>query len=163
LSSDANTHWQGRLCGIFIGAEAGAALSLVESVCATAGSGLEGDRYALGIGTFSKTPRPDRQVTLIEQEAVIAVARDYELQLPAAVLRRNLLTEGVPLNHLVGVAFRIGEVRLRGLRLCEPCKHLGSLTDPLVEKALAHRGGLRAKIVEGGTLRVGDAIAPVSD
>lgn len=158
MLSDARTHWQGRLSGIFIGAGASAPLASVECVRAAAGCGLEGDRYALGTGTFSKKPRPDRQVTLIEREAILALARDYELELPPAAFRRNLLTEGVPLNHLVGVAFRIGEVLLRGLQLCEPCKHLASLTDPQVEKALAHRGGLRAEIVEGGMLRVGDAV-----
>jgi len=75
--------------------------------------------------------------------------------------RRNLLTEGVPLNHLVGRTFRVGDVVLRGVRLADPCSYLAGLTRPGVSRALVHRGGLRADIVEGGTLRPGDAITPI--
>ena len=64
----------------------------------------------------------------------------------------------VPLNHLVGQEFTIGEVRLRGLRLCEPCGHLEKLTQPGIIKALLHRGGLRAEILSDGTLNPGDIV-----
>ena len=73
--------------------------------------------------------------------------------------RRNVVTRGVALNHLVGKRFRVGEVMLQGIRLCEPCEHLESLTRPGVRAALVHRGGLRAQILEGGAIRVGDSIS----
>jgi len=134
----------------------------VDSVEALANTGLAEDRYALAAGTFSKprAARPDQQVTLIESEALAAARDDYGIDLPPAASRRNLLTAGVPLNHLVGREFFVGAVRLRGLELCEPCKHLEKLTQEGVVKALVHRGGLRAQIVAGGTLHVGDRIRP---
>ena len=95
---------------------------------------------------------------LIESEALAAAASDYRLELPPNETRRNLLTRGVPLNHLVSREFLVGPVRLRGLRLCEPCKHLEKLTRPGVREALVHRGGLRAQVLTGGTLRIGDVI-----
>ncbi len=67
---------------------------------------------------------------------------------------------GVPLNHLVGREFQIGPVRLRGIKLCEPCGHLEKMTVPGIEKALLHRGGLRAEILTSGTLRPGDPVKP---
>jgi MOSC domain-containing protein YiiM len=75
--------------------------------------------------------------------------------------RRNLVTEGVPLLHLEGQTFRIGEVVLRGIESCPPCAHLERLTRPGVRAALVNRGGLRAEVVQGGLLRIGDEIAAV--
>lgn len=117
------------------------------------------------IGSFAtaaggKKDTPDREITLIESEAVEAVNRDYPLRIEPIETRRNILTRGVALNHLVGREFTIGKVRLRSLRLCEPCGHLESLTRKGVMRALLHRGGLRAQIVESGTIRVGDVISP---
>ena len=68
------------------------------------------------------------------------------------------MTRGVPLNHLVGKEFQVGEVRLVGIRLCEPCQYLENLTTKGVLTGLIHRGGLRANIVTGGTIRTGDAV-----
>ena len=65
---------------------------------------------------------------------------------------------GVPLNHLVGREFLIGDVRCRGIRLCEPCSHLEKITGKEVVKALTHRGGLRAQVLTDGVLQVGDEI-----
>jgi len=123
---------------------------------AIAGSGLEGDRYSTGAGTFSKS-EPGHEITLIETEAVEAL-RERSILLAAGDARRNLVTRGVPLNDLVGCTFQVGEVRLRGVRLCEPCAHLERLTSKGVLRALVHHGGLRADIVSGGIIRVGDAI-----
>ncbi len=86
----------------------------------------------------------------------------YEITLAPNDARRNLLTRGVPLNHLVGKTFTVGTVVLRGIRLCEPCGHLEKLTCKGVEKGLAHRGGLRAQVVSGGVLEVGAAIVPAT-
>jgi MOSC domain-containing protein YiiM len=128
-----------------------------DQVLAIPGAGLEGDRYTLKRGTFYK-PKPDYELTLIEAEAVEALRRDYEVELAAGDARRNIVTRGVPLNHLAGREFRIGEVRIRGIRLCEPCEHLDSVTGKQVMEGLCHRGGLRAQILTQGTIRVGDEI-----
>ncbi len=152
--------WQGTLESIHIASAAKEPMRAVEQVIAVPGVGLEADRYALRQGTFFK-PKPDHELTLIEAEAVEAAARDYQIHLAPGDARRNLVTRGVPLNHLVGREFRIGEVRIRGLRLCEPCDHLQRLTGQPVIKSLLHRGGLRAQILTPGTIRVGDRIAEV--
>ena len=102
------------------------------------------------------------EVTLIECEAVESATRESGVSLTTAESRRNLVTRGVRLNPLVGQEFEVGGVRLRGIRLCHPCGHLEALTRPGVLKALANRGGLRAQVLEGGTIRVGDRIAATS-
>jgi MOSC domain-containing protein YiiM len=152
--------WTGRVAGVFIGPAAGQPMQGVTVVRAVAGRGLEGDRYFERTGTFSERPGTGREVTLIESEAVASASSDYGLDLAPGDARRNIVTEGVPLNHLVGREFFVGEVRLRGIRLCEPCAHLARLTRRPVVKSLTHRGGLRAEIVAGGTIREGDPIRP---
>jgi MOSC domain-containing protein YiiM len=146
---------QGNLAAIFIG-EASQPLQSVPEATAVLGSGLDGDRYGLGTGTFSSYPGKGREVTLIEIEAIESLPPQCAIE--PAEARRNLLTRGVALNELVGCDFRIGEAVLRGVRLCHPCDHLEKLTRPGVLKALENRGGLRADIVQGGVLRAGDAI-----
>ena len=130
----------------------------VEGARAVADKGLEGDRYFKGEGSWSKTPGTGRQVTLIELETIEALERDYQTRIEPGQARRNIVTRSVALNHLVGREFSVGEVRMRGLRLNEPCNHLASLTDEKVKQGLVHRGGLRADIVSGGVIRVGDQI-----
>jgi MOSC domain-containing protein YiiM len=93
-------------------------------------------------------------------EAIEALAQECQIALEPGAARRNLVTRGVPLNHLVGREFHIGEVLLRGLRLCEPCGHLETLTVKGIQDGLCHRGGLRAQIVRGGVVRTGDAVRP---
>jgi MOSC domain-containing protein YiiM len=100
---------------------------------------------------------------LIESEALEALKRDYGVELEPAQARRNLVTRAVALNHLVGREFTVGEARLRGTRLCDPCAHLESLTTRAVLRGLIHRGGLRADVVSGGMIRVGDSIAALPD
>src|SRR4051812_24874568 len=100
--------FQGQLLAIYIGDRNGADLQRVELVEAVAGRGLVGDRYLRREGAG----KPDQEVTLIESEALEALARDDGIALDPARSRRNLLTRGVPLNHLVGREFSIGAVRL---------------------------------------------------
>ena len=148
----------GSVHSIHITAVAGEPTVAVEEARAVAGKGLEGDRYFSGSGSWSGTPGSGRQVTLIELETIEALDRDYEMKIEPGQARRNIVTSGVALNHLVGRQFSVGEVRLRGMRLNEPCNHLASLTDEKVKQGLVHRGGLRADIVSGGVIRVGDAV-----
>ncbi len=154
--------WVGRIAYIQIASKAEEKMVSVREVRAVAREGLEGDRYFKKKGTYSGKPGPDRQITLIELESVEALKRDYKVELDPVQTRRNIVTHGVPLNHLVGKRFRLGEnVVLRGLRLCEPCEHLESLTLKGVRGGLVHRGGIRAEILEGGMLRVDDQITPI--
>ncbi len=132
----------------------------VEEAQAVPGKGLEGDRYFKGEGKFSDRPDPGREVTLIEIETIEALERDGDLKLNPGDARRNIVTRGVPLNHLVGIEFSVGEVTFRGIRLNEPCNHLASLTDDKDKPGLVHRGGLRAQILSEGIIRLGDTIQP---
>lgn len=130
----------------------------VDEVRALPGRGLEGDRYFLRAGTYSPKEGVDREITLIETEALEALLRDYGVALEPAETRRNVATRGVPLNHLVGRVFRVGEATARGLRLCEPCSHMERLSGKRIRAGLVHRGGLRAQILTEGRIRVGDEV-----
>lgn len=132
-----------------------------------AGCGIKGDRR------FSTSTKPKNQVTLIEDEALRAVGTGrpvvddlfgFEQKAhPHGSARRNIITKGVALNHLVGVTFQVGTATLRGIELCEPCGHLAQLTSTSFERALVHRGGLRAEIVASGEVCAGDAIALIDE
>ncbi len=152
--------WTGTVESIYIAHSAKAPTSAVASARAIPRVGLEGDRYALGTGTFYK-PEPAFELTLIEAEAIDALRRDYKIELTPGEARRNIVTRGVPLNHLVGREFLIGDVRLRGVRLCEPCDYLQKLTGKEVIRSLRHRGGLRAQILTEGVIEAGAMIRPV--
>ena len=149
---------QPTVVSVHIAPTATAPMQSVRRVKAVAGKGLEGDRYAKKIGTYSNNPGSGRDVTLIESEAIEALRRDYHVELDAGESRRNIVTQGISLNHLVDKEFRVGEVILRGTRLCEPCSHMEQLTVKGALRGLIHRGGLRAEIVKSGTIRVGDII-----
>lgn len=154
--------WQGSVVSIHIASEAAKLTEAVTEVRAVPGRGLEGDRYFHKVGTYSNHPGSGREVTLIGAEAIQALAREAGIELPPGASRRNITTRGVPLNHLVGQRFRVGEVLLEGTRLCEPCTHLEGLTQKGVLPGLIHRGGLRTIIVTGGTIRVGDVVRPAA-
>ena len=125
---------------------------------AVPGRGLEGDRYFSKTGTFWKD-QPDREVTLIESEAFEGMKRETGLDLQPSEGRRNIVTRGVALNHLVGQEFHVGDVRLRGIRLCEPCTHLAKVSQqPGIIDGLVHRGGLRAQILSDGIIHLNDSI-----
>lgn len=147
----------GRLIGIHVCARSGEALQSLSQVRVIPGRGLAGDRYAAGIGTFSDRPGK-RDVTLIESEVLENYQLETGKELSAAESRRNLLTQGVRLNQLVGEEFQVGPVRMRGLRLSEPCTHLMRLTHQETLRGLVHRGGLIAEILSDGELTVGDPI-----
>ena len=140
-----------KVLSIHIAPAPGAPMQSVDTVSAVPGKGLQGDRNF-------PAKRVEDQVTLIEREAVTALGRDYGVELAPGDARRNLVTEGVALNHLVGKEFSIGDVRLRGVRLCEPCTHLQKLTGAKVLPGLVHRGGLRAEILTGGVLKTGQEV-----
>ncbi|ELY67997.1 MOSC domain-containing protein [Natrinema versiforme] len=147
----------GTVRAIHVAPTQGAPMERVDRVEAVAGRGLEGDRYFASEGTFAD--REGCDLTLIESEALEAVERDYDISLEPGVHRRNLTTEGVALNRLVGEQFRIGAVVCEGTELCEPCSYLEShLKKQGVREALVHRGGLRARILEGGAVTDGTPV-----
>ena len=149
------------LLEIYIAEEKTSPMRRVDQVRAVPGLGLEGDRYYYQKGTFSKPGDPAKELTLIEIEAIEQFERESGYSLRDGAARRNLVTSGVSLNDLVGKTFSVGSVRLRGIRLCEPCQHLESLTAPGVLAGLRGRGGLRACILNEGILTPGDLV--VSD
>ena len=155
-----NSMWEGAVVSVHVAPLASAPMQEVSEARAVPGQGIAGDRYSQQIGTFSSRGGPDRELTLIEIEAVESLARDYGVEIAPGDARRQIVTRGVALNHLVGREFLIGEVRLRGIRLCEPCTHLAQLTSDKVLPALVHRGGLRAQILTEGWIRPGMAIRP---
>ena len=142
----------GVVAAILLAPAAEAPLARVDAAVALPGRGLEGDRYADGAGTFS-APGRGYELTLVEAEAL------DELELPWEDARRNVVTTGIALNALVGRRFRIGAVECVGRRLAEPCAHLERLARPGLLRPLVHRAGLRADILSGGTIAVGDEIA----
>lgn len=144
----------GSVAGLLVAPEAEAPLVPVESAVALAGRGLEGDRYASGRGTFGGVGR-GYELTLVEAETL------DELNIAWGRARRNVVTRGMAINPLVGRRFRIGPVECVGRRLAEPCAHLERLAGPGLLLPLVHRGGLRADILVGGTIRLGDEIEPL--
>ena len=124
------------------------------------GVGLQGDRYAAGTGFYSQRPTDPgaREVTLIEAETLDALRDQLGIELGVAEHRRNLTVRGVQLSELLGQRFSVGEVVLEGVRDCPPCEHLEQLTGKRVMRPLLERGGLRARVVVGGTLHLGDAV-----
>ena len=138
---------------IWIAASAGEPLHSLASAGALPGKGLAGDRHALGTGTFP-SDLPGSALTLIEAET----CESFAPALRPGEHRRNLVTRGIDLNALVGHEFVIGSARCRGVRLCEPCNVLEGYAPRPVLRALVHRGGLRADVLDGGTIAVGDRI-----
>jgi len=140
---------------IHIAAEPEAPVQSVESVVVRTGRGLEGDRNLAP--TDGWAPR-GTAITLIEAEAIESVIAEHGIDMRNGRSRRQVTTRGIALNDLVGREFHVGAVRCRGYELCEPCRHLEGMTEPGVIKAFVHRGGLRADVLEGGTIAVGDAV-----
>jgi MOSC domain-containing protein YiiM len=149
--------WEGSVVSVHLAREQGAPTFPVPEVRAVAGAGLEGNRYFFQPGDDGGS---GREITLIEREALEALERDHGIELEPGEHRRNVVTAGVPLNDLVGLEFRVGPVRLRGIKLCEPCAYLENLTGrPGLLRGLIHRGGLVAEILDSGVIRLGDPIA----
>ena len=140
---------------IFVAPAKGAPMRAVESVEALRGEGLEGDRYAEARNRRGS----EGHVTLIELENIEAFTDATHLGLTPGMPRRNIVTRGVRLNGLVGRRFAVGGAVFEGLELCEPCKLFARRTHREALAFFAGKGGLRARIVSGGLIRVGDAVA----
>ncbi len=145
---------------VYLAEAGGLAMRSVQAAVAVASQGLVGDRYQTGTGEWCYDRRLYDDVTLIAAEALDAAGAEHGVHLHAGAARRNLETRGVDLQALVGRQFRIGEVVLRGNRACEPCRYLDRVTGQPAKAALHRRGGLRATVITGGALRVGDRVLP---
>lgn len=149
---------QGKVESIYIAPAKTEPTVSVNEINAIAGKGLEGDRHFDSEGSDNPKHLPKQEATFIEIESLEALKRDHNLDLLPGESRRNIVTRNVPLNHLIGKEFKVGEVTFRGIKLCEPCVHLQNMTRQGILAGLAHRGGLFAQILTNGIVRVGDLI-----
>lgn len=149
------------------GVEGGELRPLTEAEI-VAGRGMKGDRYYL-----KEDKDPGQELTLVEAEQVEQFNTQTGLSIAPHETRRNIVTRGIALNELVGVDFMVGEAEVRGIELCEPCKYMAGIlasrysipshSIPGIVAGLAHRAGLRVKILGSGTVRVGDSIGKRDD
>lgn len=130
----------------------------VDAVEAVAGKGLDGDRYMLANSSGK------RGITLIQAEHLQAIAAlsGHDAVSPA-LLRRNVVVAGIPLIGFKGRRFRIGDVLLEGTDSCDPCSRMEDALGPGGYNAMRGHGGLCARILEGGTLHVGDEVVALPD
>ncbi|MFC6733857.1 MULTISPECIES: MOSC domain-containing protein [unclassified Haladaptatus] len=154
----------GRVVHIFTAPDTGDDMVEQASVNAVENRGIEGDRYYKGKGIWNEWEEDENneasEITFIEAEAIEACREDYDIDLEPSDARRNVVTRGVPLNHLVGKQFTVGEAVCEGLNLCEPCGYMQGLVGKgKVAEALKHRGGLDARIVKSGEISRDDAIS----
>ncbi len=132
------------------------------SVEARAGYGLVGDRYATDQGAFSQARRTVRHVSLIAAEAMAEANQELLKQFLPEETRRNILTQGVDLNSLVGKMFTVGLVQMRGVELCDPCDRPSKLAGkPGFKHAFDQRGGLRAELLTSGVIAIGDSVTVI--
>lgn len=148
----------GRVESIHIADENGGPMRSISRARVRAGVGIDGDRYAIGSDGWSDNSGADRNLTLVEAEAIEGLAAEYGIQLEPGESRRNVTTRGVRLDDLIGREFTVGGVRCRGQRRCEPCAYLQDLIGKPILPGLVHRGGLRATILSDGEFGIGDAV-----
>ncbi len=157
---------RGMVTDIFVAPDSGEPMEAKEAVEAVVDRGLRGDRYFEGRGLWNALDEdPNREhteasdITFIETEALKAVERDADIRLPPGSHRRNVTTKNVPLNHLVGETFTVGNAVCEGIQLCEPCGYMQALVgEGGLSAALTHRGGLNAAVLESGTIARDDPL-----
>ncbi len=143
---------------IFISPARGAVQTECERISVHAGSGIVGYR------NFGKNVHPGQNLTLVEAEEIEMFCAQQKRALDLSLTRRNLVTRGIRLNDLVGKQFRVGEVLLQGIELCEPCSIVGSILSSesfsasAVVKYWLRRGGLRVDVLTSGEIAVGTNI-----
>ena len=156
----------GKLLFIHIASSSSEEMKELKSAELIKNKGIRGDRYFDGTGRYSNIPDV-RDITIIEKEVLDALKQNQPpIQEKSIILRpkehrRNLTSEGVPLNHLVGKKFKIGETILEGGRLNYPCKYLADLLNKPLLLPLYNRSGLNCKIIKGGTIRQNDKIEQI--
>jgi len=153
----------GIVTGLCVAGVAGAPMAAAETVDAVTSCGLVGDRYFLGTGYYSGKKGWGANVTLIESEAIAAINAGHQTIFTAAMLRRNIVTENIKLETLIGREFRCGNAILRSTKPFPPCAHLAWLiAQPAILKYLAHCGGIGADVLADGTISLQDRISAVT-
>jgi MOSC domain-containing protein YiiM len=129
-----------------------AAMLTPESALLVAAQGIDGDRY--------RTQRDGpRQVTLVGAEDIAAIASFLgRNEVPADLLRRNFVTRGINLAALKGRTFNIGSATLEATGECAPCSQMEANLGPGGYNAVRGHGGITARILEGGRVRIGDTL-----
>ena len=149
--------WKGSVVNLYIAPEPAGPMISVAQVRAFADRGLEGDRFFRE--SWAAAKRPDKAVSLIEEEVLDMAAAEHQITIAGDQTRRNIVTRGVPLIDLLDREFMIGNVVMRGIRLFEPCAHLEKVSHISgIFRALEHRSGLKAAILSDGVIRTGDSI-----
>ena len=149
------------ILGIYIAPSKGAGVMGYPKVSLRAGKGIEGDRYfsQTGKNRSSYQGQPDWEITLIESEVIESFNQDKGYSFHESDFRRNLVTQGLRLNDLVGKTFTINNVSFYGVQLCEPCASLQKRLGVRILPELVGKGGLRAQIRGNGVIAVGDSIS----
>lgn len=149
----------GQINAIFTAPKRHAGQIAVDAVQLKAGKGIVGDRF------FAISRKnPGRNLTLIEYETIEAFNQAFQLSIPMNATRRNLITQGIRLNDLVGLTFYIGNVLCRGIELCEPCKVMAryfpptSLSQTELIYAFYRKGGIKTEVLTDGIIRTGDDV-----
>ena len=125
----------------------------VNSIDVLANKGIIGDRH------FNNYNDPYCQLSLIESENIDYYNYKYGLHIPYTDFRRNIITKGINLNNLIGKKLKIGNVKVEGIDLCRPCKHLTEmLNQENILKEFLRRGGLRCQILSSSSISIGDEI-----
>jgi MOSC domain-containing protein YiiM len=159
-STPAAFSWRGVVRHLQVTPRAFLPMHAMAELTLIAGIGIEGDRYMIGreSGFYSHKPEEGRQVTLFEIETLWALQRDHRIDLTPLEHRRNVTVEGVPLTHLVGRQFWLGDTLLEAMRLSVPCRHIEEITGKSIFDPLINRSGLNCRILKGGIVRVGDTV-----
>lgn len=147
----------GKIVKLLISKDTKSPMQNVNQIILEKGKGIFGDRYYYQIGTFSNKGKvePDREVTLIEKEKIDAFNLDFEQNMSYEDFRRNIVISNCDLNSLVDKEFQIGDVILKGIRLCEPCKYLSEqLNNEKILSKMTNKTGLRAQIIRGGSINM---------
>ena len=154
----------GSVVALFIVDRREAPMKQSEQINAIAGKGIEGDRYLLETGTYSKKPEPGRQVTLIQSEGLDSLKTKFDITVKPEESRRNVLTKGIEINELISTEFFVGPVRLKAHRLTRPCLYLENLlSQPGLYNELWENGGISCEILSGGVIKEGDVITAATD
>ena len=142
---------------IYIAPGGSAAMERVEEVQTIEGCGIEGDRYCEGTGFWTRYGDVC-EVTLIESEDLDYIHNELGISVKNGEHRRNIITSGIRLGDLRSKRFRVGEAVLEYDRPRPPCRHVQDLSEPGMTRALKGRGGICARVVQGGKIRARDAI-----
>ena len=154
---------------IYTSSNAGSKMVSKDKVKLVKGIGIEGDRYALGVGAFSNSdPKKNRDITLIAKIGIDTSNRllkyDGLAEFDMSETRRNVVIDQIQpneLNALVGKVFYLGKIKLKGEELCDPCERPSKLANKKgFKNAYDNNGGIRAQVLDSGEITIGDLLVP---